>query len=465
MSTQVQALVVGAGISGLTAAYALQKSGISTLLVEACPRPGGAIQTLYRDGFLLECGPQSFSGNAGLHAICDELGLLDQRLFADSKAPRYVLLNDKLQNVPMGPGILLSPFFSGGTRLAVFRDLLGTSRPPEPDESIADFVRRKLSPTFLDRLVGPFVSGIYAGDPEKLSLRAAFPILYEAETAKGSLIRGGAAVLKARRAKRGNAPAEKPTLQTFREGSETLIRALAKNLGDHLACNVEVTSIAPLDPGHEANAPRFHVRLHTARGEEAINAERIVLANSPIGAARVLSQLNPEFDSQLSAIEYAAVAVVSLGYRKSDVGHDLAGFGFLIPRSSGLNALGCVWNSSLFPGRAPEGYALLTSFVGGATNPQIVQKPPEELAALVHREVAPLLSIRNQPIFSNVTVWPRALPQYNLGHVARLAALEKLRAAFPGLHFAGNYLSGPAIGACIEHSQKLADEIRISFAN
>ncbi|MGB2664311.1 MAG: protoporphyrinogen oxidase, partial [Candidatus Acidiferrum sp.] len=378
---------------------------------------------------------------------------------------RYVLLNDKLQNVPMGPGILLSPFFSGGTRLAVFRDLLGTSRPPEPDESIADFVRRKLSPTFLDRLVGPFVSGIYAGDPEKLSLRAAFPILYEAETAKGSLIRGGAAVLKARRAKRGNAPAEKPTLQTFREGSETLIRALAKNLGDHLACNVEVTSIAPLDPGHEANAPRFHVRLHTARGEEAINAERIVLANSPIGAARVLSQLNPEFDSQLSAIEYAAVAVVSLGYRKSDVGHDLAGFGFLIPRSSGLNALGCVWNSSLFPGRAPEGYALLTSFVGGATNPQIVQKPPEELAALVHREVAPLLSIRNQPIFSNVTVWPRALPQYNLGHVARLAALEKLRAAFPGLHFAGNYLSGPAIGACIEHSQKLADEIRISFAN
>ena len=127
--------------------------------------------------------------------------------------------------------------------------------------------------------------------------------------------------------------------------------------------------------------------------------------------------------------------------------------------------MGSVWNSSLFPGRAPEGYALLTSFVGGATNPAILQKSPEELVALVHSEIAPLLSIRNQPIFSNVTVWPRALPQYNLGHTARLAALDKLRANLSGLHFAGNYLHGPAIGTCMEYALSLADELRISFAN
>jgi len=465
MSTQVQALVVGAGISGLATAYALKKAGISTFVFEAASRPGGVIQSALREGFLIECGPQSFSGNASLTALCKDLGILDQRILADPKAPRYVLLDGKLRNVPMGPGILASPFMGGGTRFAILRDLLGTSHPPEPDESIADFIRRKFSPTFLERLVGPFTSGIYAGDPEKLSLRAAFPILYEAETAKGSILRGAISVLKARKAKRGNTPREKPTLQTFREGNDTLLRALAQNIGDRLFCDTEVIAIDPLDPGHDAQAPRFHVILRTPRGEEHIETERLVLANSPLAAGRVLSRLNPEFDVQLSAIEYAAVGVVSLGYRKADVGHTLAGFGFLIPRSSGLNALGSVWNSSLFAGRAPDGYALLTSFVGGATNPAIIQKSPEDLVSLVHREIAPILSIRNQPIFSNVTLWPRALPQYNLGHVARLATLEKLRAKFPGLHFAGNYLNGPAIGTCVEHALKLADEIRVSFAN
>jgi len=465
MSTQVQALVVGAGVSGLTTAYALRKAGVSTLVVEACPRPGGVIQSVQREGFLIECGPQSFSGNASVTALSQDLGILDQRLVADSKAPRFILIDGKLQNVPMGPGILFSPLFGGGTRLAILRDFFGSSHAPEPDESIADFMRRKFSATLLERLVGPFTSGIYAGDPEKLSLRAAFPILHEAETAKGSILRGIFPVLKTRKAKRGNVPREKATLQTFRDGNETLIRGLAKNLGDRLALNSEVTAIHPLEGSCEPAAPRFRVVVRTARGEESIEAERLVLANSPAGAARVLAPLHSEFETQLGSMEYAAIAVVSLSYRKSDVGHNLAGFGFLIPRSSGLNALGSVWNSSLFPGRAPEGYALLTSFVGGATNAQIVQRSPEELAKLLHGELSPILSIRQQPIFSNVTVWQRALPQYNLGHTARLAKLEQLRANFPGLHFAGNYLNGPAIGTCIEYALKLADEIRISFAN
>src|SRR5208282_448136 len=249
MSTQVQALVVGAGISGLTAAYALQKSGITTLVFEASSGPGGLIHSVRREGFLIECGPQSFSGNANLTSICKDLGILDERLLPDSKAPRYVLIHGKLRRVPLGPGLLFSSFLGDGTRFALLRDLLGTSHAPDTDESVAAFVRRKFSPALLDRLVGPFVSGIYAGDPEKLSLPAAFPILHEAETAKGSVLRGAFALRKERKAKQGNTPAEKSTLQSFRDGNETLIRALARNLQDHLFYEVEVTAVDALDPG------------------------------------------------------------------------------------------------------------------------------------------------------------------------------------------------------------------------
>lgn len=466
MPTQVQALVIGAGISGLVTAYALQKAGITTLVVEACPRPGGVIQSVQRNGYLLECGPQSFSGNASITSLCRGLDILDQRVLADSKAPRYVLIDGRLQNVPMGPGLLASPLMAGGTRTAILRDLFGKSQPPNPDESVAGFVRRKFSPTLLDRLVGPFVSGVYAGDPEKLSLRATFPLLHEAECASSSILRGIFPALKQRKAKKGTSmPSERPTLQTFRAGNETLIRALAGKLGSHLSCGTEAMSIEALEQTPEPKAPRFGVAVRSPRGEETIEAERLVMAAPPSIAGRLLDRLNSEFEIQLGPVEYAAVAVVSLGYRKEDVLHPLAGFGFLVPRSSGLDVLGTVWNSSLFPGRAPEGHALLTSFVGGATNPEAIRKSPEELCGLVHKEITPILGIRGEQVFSNVTTWQRALPQYNLGHTARLAAIEKLRGAFPGLYFAGNYLNGPAIGTCVEHALKVADEVRISFAN
>jgi oxygen-dependent protoporphyrinogen oxidase len=469
MSTQVQALVVGAGISGLATAYALQKSQVSTLLVEAAPRPGGVIKSVQRDGYLLECGPQSFSGNQAITAICEELDLPEERVLADPKAPRFVLINGRLQPVPMNPlGLLVSPLLSGGTKRAILRDLLGKSVAPEPDESVADFIRRKYSERLLDRLVGPFVSGIYAGDPEKLSLRAAFPILYEAEKASGSILRGIFSAIKTRAAKRPKGPRgprERPTLQTFSEGNEMLIKALALNLGEHLQCGVEVLRIDHLDWGHDAKAPRFRVAVRTPQGEETVEAERLVLAVPPGVAGELLSGLHTEFEKQLSGVEYAGVAVVSLGYRKADVNHSLEGFGFLVPRSSGLSDLGTVWNSSLFPGRAPDGEALMTSFVGGATNPGALQQSESALAELTHKELTPLLGIRKEPVFSSVTIWPRALPQYNLGHTARLAALEKLRAKFPGLYFAGNYLNGPAIGTCVEQALKVADEIRVSFAN
>jgi len=423
------------------------------------------IQSVRRDGYLLECGPQSFSGNGAITSICKDLGILEERVLADPKAARYVLIDGKLEAVPMGPGIIASSFMSGGTRGAILRDLFSKSKAPEPDESVGSFIRRKFSATLLDRLVGPFVSGIYAGDPEKLSLRAAFPILYEAEKARGSIIRGVVAVIKQRKANAPQTPKEKPTLQTFHKGNETIINALAKHLGDRLSCSVEAIRIEALQSNQEPKAARFRVVLRGPRVEEAIEAERLILATPTEISGKLLASLDGGFDTQLGAIGYSGVAVVSLGYAKQDVANPLAGFGFLVPRSSGLGILGTVWNSSLFPGRAPEGHALLTSFIGGATNPAALLDSPEALAAKVHRELTPLLGVRKEPIFSNVTLWPRAIPQYNLGHTARLAAINALRARFPGLYFAGNYLNGPAIGACVEQALKTAGEVRVSFTN
>ncbi len=467
MATKIQAFVIGAGVSGLATAYALQKAGVSTLIVDTASRPGGVIQSVKRNGYLLECGPQSFSGNAHITSLCTDLGLLPDRVLADPKAPRYVLIDGTLKAVPMSPAILTSSFFSGGTRSSIVRDILGTARGPEPDESVASFTRRKFSSTLLDHLVGPFVSGIYAGDPEKLSLRAAFPILYEAEQASGSIIRGVFKVLKTRKGKSegDGGPREKPVLQTFKEGNESLIRALAQALGDQLTCSVEVLSIEALEPGREPQAPRFRITQRTSKGQEIIETERLVLATPTNVSAKLLAPIDPAFKSQLAPVEYSGVAVVSLGYDQKDVSNPLSGFGFLVPRSSGLAVLGTVWNSSLFPGRAPAGQALLTSFVGGATDPDAIRQSPTVLASKVHAELKAILGIHQEPVFSNVTVWERAIPQYNLGHTARLADLNVTRAKFPGLYLSGNFLNGPAIGTCIEHALQVAKEIRISFAN
>jgi oxygen-dependent protoporphyrinogen oxidase len=301
--------------------------------------------------------------------------------------------------------------------------------------------------------VGPFVSGIYAGDPERLSVRSAFPQLYEAEKSARSVVRG-----MLRLAKSNKGPRERPTLQSFREGNETLIRSLASKLGTAMLTETSVAKISRQNDGS------FDVQLESKHGGESVSTRSLILATPTDVTGRLLAGLDSSFEAQLSSIEYAAVAVVSLGYRKKDVGHSLNGFGFLVPRSAGLRVLGSVWNSSLFPERAPEGHALLTSFGGGTTDPAAAKLQPEELARLVHREISPLLSVGSSPVFSNVAIWPRALPQYNLGHADRLAAVAKACSRFPGLWLTGNYLRGPAIGSCVDQALAVANEVRMKLA-
>src|ERR1700722_7382158 len=454
VTQRVAALVIGGGVSGLVCAYALRKAGVDALLLEGSDRTGGAIRTERLDGYLLEMGPQSFSGTAQMLQLFDELGIRQQVVQAPSAVPRYVLVNGKLQKVPMSPPAFLSSGFVGfGTKFAVLCDVVGKSAPPEKDESIADFVRRKFSAEMLDRLVGPFVSGVYAGDPEKLSLRSAFPTLHEAEKTKASAIRG---MLANAKKKSPDQPRQRPTLFSFAEGTQTFTDALAARLGDRLLQN---TVVRKIDSERSGSAAAYQLTIRTGANEQTIVADHIIVATPTAVASTLLQEIDSLIANHLAEIEYASIAVVSLGYRKSEIGDPLNGFGFLIPRSAKVRTLGTVWNTSLFSNRAPAETALLTSFIGGATDPDAAQMPPDELSASVHREIAPILKIRTAPIFSNVTVYPRALPQYNLGHGERLAAIDEARKKHSNLWLIGNYLRGPSIGACVEQSLSVAEEI------
>ena len=433
-------------------AYALRKSGIDAHVVESSACLGGVIRSERRDGYLLEFGPQSFNATSALLNLCRELRIDDQLLPAPGNVPRYVLVKGTLRPVPLSPlAFIASSLFSPLTKLRVLRDILGRSTPPRSDESVAAFTLRKFSRELLDKLVGPFVSGIYAGDPEKLSLRSAFPQLYEAEKSAGSVIRG--LLFSARKR---SASAEKPTLQTFRKGNQTLIQALVANLGSNLRCDATAQRIRLTTASVDTTT--FEVTLLANGQEEILSTNRLIMATPAQQAATLLRSVDPQFESALSQIAYAPVAVVALGYPKSAIHHSLDGFGFLVPRSSGLRILGTVWNSSLFPNRAPDGHVLLTSFVGGATDPSAVSLPESEIISTVHRELASVLGFSQAPSFSHVQTWQHAIPQYNLGHVQHMNQLVQLQSKYQSIRLIGNYLRGPALGACVEQALTIAQE-------
>jgi protoporphyrinogen/coproporphyrinogen III oxidase len=461
------AVVIGAGISGLVCAYTLRQRGIDAHLFEASDRAGGVIRSVSRDGFLFELGPQSFTLTEPLRKLTRELRIEAQLLPAPSKLPRYLFLDGQLAAAPLSPpAFFTSKLFSARTKWSVLRDVLGSSKPPADTalggESVAHFVRRKFGDELLEKLVGPFVSGIYAGDPERLGLRSAFPQLFTAESAHGSIVRG---LLRARRhgaAQPGGARPvrESQILATFEQGNQTLGDALAGNLGSALHLGVTAASITPSPP----RAPgRFLVRFaksqETLAGGDSCFADHVIAATPPRAAGILLGELDETLPLLLESIEYAPVAVVSLGYRRSAITNPLHGFGFLAPRSSRLRVLGCVWNSSLFPGRAPDGAVLLTSFVGGTLDKAAGQLAVPELEAIVHQELRRVLGIGEPPIASNAQIWRQAIPQYDLGHYRRTQMLQQKMAALPGVALAGNYLDGPAVGAVVERAIKVADYV------
>lgn len=445
----MRVIVIGGGISGLSCAWRLHQLGAAVLLLEQSGRVGGVIKTVQPDDCLFECGPQSFLSTDGLLDLIRSVGLEDDLLRSDPKAPRYVVRSGRLESVPLSPGELLSsPLLSWRSKLALLAEPLRRRRSLPEDESVAAFVRREFDDELLERLVAPMVSGIYAGDPERLSLRSAFPAVYAWKKEHGSVLRG---------AMKSRPPKDKPraTLCTLRQGAATLPRRIAERLGAVVATRARVLSVKRL----KANGSRqFEIQFEIQGRAETTTADAVVLAAPADAAGQILQHVSLRFPVLLGQIAYAPVGVLAASYRRSDLAAPLEGFGFLVPRPERLRVLGTIWNSSLFPGRAPEGQVVLTSFVGGAMDAAVLGGSDEEIRAIVEREVGGILGISAPATSHHLQRWTRAIPQYNLGHENILSALRQELRLCPGLFIAGSYLEGPAVGACVEVGSRTAEE-------
>ncbi len=451
MAASKHVIVVGAGISGLSCAYRLNQLGAEVTLLEASNRAGGLIGAIQKDGFLFESGPQSFQTTDLILSLIRELGIGADLQKADPRAPRYILLHGKLQKIPTSPQAMLTSSLLGvGSRWKILSEPFRKTRPPAAEESVAKFARRKFGDEILEYLVGPFVSGVYAGDPEKLSLKAAFPSLDEWEREYGSVLRG------AKKARKG-ANASPSSLCSFRRGVARLPNAIAEKLGNRMQIGVAATSLNRLGPNDNE---MFEINTQRANESATVQASAIVLATPAYVSAHLIESLSSQLGHTLSGIAYAPVAVVASGYYLQQVGERIDGFGFLVPRPEKLHTLGTVWNSSLFPGRAPEGAVTVTSFAGGATNPEIANEPEDQIAKIIQSENEHILKIVGSPITSAVWRYPRALPQYNLGHGHVVEAIRDAERQLPGIFFAGNYLEGPALGKCVENGFQTAEAVQ-----
>ena len=458
--------IIGAGITGLTAAFYLQRHGGPVTVYEAGGRAGGVIQSLRKDGFLAEFGPNTIlETSPKITQLIRDVGLESRRLNSDPKAgSRYVVRYRRPIAMPSSQlGIFTSELLSAKAKLALLREPFVPARRDGREESIAEFVVRRLNREFLDQMIDALVAGIYAGDPRKLSVRHAFPRLAELEARYGSLIKGQ--IFGAReRKQRGEISKDRAPKFSFDEGLQVLPDALAGQLGRF----VEIEH-----GGHEADANGRGLdgkhgkrRVGIWRGDLLRHGAQAGGIGNRIDGRAVLPRSRGDEAAQqrrptepFSEIRYPPVASVVLGFRREDVAHSCQGYGMLIPKIEGFKILGTIFSSALFPNRAPAGHVLLTSYVGGERYPELASLPPEELVGLVCEDLRVLLGVKGQPVFQHCALYPKAIPQYNVGYGKFKDVMNEIEAKARGLFFAGHYRDGVSLGDSIVSGVNIAERV------
>ncbi|WP_324676839.1 protoporphyrinogen oxidase [Hymenobacter sp. GOD-10R] len=434
--------ILGGGISGLTLAYYLQKAGVSYDLFEAGSVPGGNLRTVQVDGYLLETGPNSLQLSSELLDLFTDLGLADEiEDTAAVSANRYVLRAGRYQKLPGSPPALLANrFFSLKAKLNILRELSRTPLPANPDETLAAFFRRRFGAEIVDHALNPFISGIYAGDPEQLLLHKTFPKLAELEHTYGSVVRG--------LAKSGGAGGRR-RIVSLRKGIQQLPATLAAQLTNYQGGQT-VTALTRSSDG------LYHVQLASGPAPHAYEA--VVLALPTYAAAPLLERLFPEAASALADVYYPAMAAIYTTYYRADVAHPLDGFGALHPKVEQPYAAGSIWTSSIFPNRCPTDQVLFTTFVGGSQYQEQAQQSAEQQQQAVHAELVRYYGIKAAaPIWQTRYYWERAIPQFDNRIVAAHAAADALTADH--IYTTANWRAGVGVPDCVRHARQLAEKI------
>ena len=456
--------IIGGGIAGLSAAWYLEKArqsdaDLEWILFEKSDRLGGVIQTERRDGFVLEAGPDSFlTIKPDAARLCTELGLADQLISSnDAERKTYILVKGRLVPIPQGLEFMVptriwpmatTPLFSFATKLRMSGELFSRPRKHAEDESVGDFVRRHFGQEMVDRVAEPLLAGVYGGSVERLSVRAVLPRFAEMERESGSLVR---ATLKAKARARANVKPEakpQPIFTSLKNGMQQMVDALVNALPkSSLHLQEQNVAVRPIPINDEW-------QVESSGRVERFQA--VLLAVPGPSAATMLRQAVPLLIDGLSRIAYTSSVAVALAYDHADLP---GGHGFLVPRSENRKLMACTFVHKKFSNRAPEGKKLLRCFFSSSRLPDLLQLSDEDFQAMARQELKEILGLTAQPLFVRVFRWDRAMAQYETGHLERVAEMERVLAAMPGLHIIGNSFHGIGVPDCIKSARMAVEQI------
>ena len=447
-------VVIGAGISGLATAYLLSKKGFDVTVLEKNSSVGGSIESVFENGFLFDRGPNSALETTPVIAqLIHELELEPELLYASKQAnKRYILRDNVLHALPMSPpGLIKTKLFSTKAKFRLMAEPFIGRLKDGYYQSLAEFVKRRLGQEFLDYVINPFVAGVYAGRPEDLSVKSAFPKLYALEEKYGGLIIGTIRSIRERK-KRAEIAKQSAKMLSFKKGMITLPKAIEKYFGSSVLLSSEVTSV-------DKNESGFSVSYQQNGKINKIDCCAVLSTIPSYTASSIFAKYDKDFKTHADAIYYPSVLVYYLVYDRKDIKQDLDGFGFLIPAKENKSFLGALWSSVIFSDRTDESKAAFTLFVGGSRNPEFVKEERTSLLSKVRKEFEALMAITGAPIFKSERFWEKAIPQYNLGYIEHERYFDDFEKRNPGLFISGNFRGGISVGDCIKNAEIVTNKI------